>query len=50
MKSDKMKKGVQCAPQRSLLHALGMKNYQCGKNRRSDGRRKSRCIPCNSCM
>ena len=24
MKSDKMKKGVQCAPQRSLLHALGM--------------------------
>ena len=31
MKSDNMKKGVQCAPQRSLLHALGMTSEEIGK-------------------
>ena len=31
MKSDKMKKGVQCAPQRSLLHALGMTDEEIAK-------------------
>jgi len=31
MKSDNMKKGVQCAPQRSLLHALGMTNEEIDK-------------------
>ncbi len=31
MKSDNMKKGVQCAPQRSLLHALGMTSEEIEK-------------------
>ena len=31
MKSDAMKKGVQCAPQRSLLHALGMTDEEIKK-------------------
>ncbi len=31
MKSDNMKKGVQCAPQRSLLHALGMTDEEIAK-------------------
>lgn len=31
MKSDSMKKGVQCAPQRSLLHALGMTDEEIAK-------------------
>ena len=31
MKSNNMKKGVQCAPQRSLLHALGMTNEEISK-------------------
>ena len=31
MKSDNMKKGMQCAPQRSLLHALGMTSEEIGK-------------------
>lgn len=31
VKSDKMKKGVQCAPQRSLLHALGMTDEEIAK-------------------
>ena len=31
MKSDKMKKGVQCAPQRSLLHAHGMTDEEIAK-------------------
>ena len=31
MNSDKMKKGVQCAPQRSLLHALGMTDEEIAK-------------------
>ena len=56
MKSDAVRTGVQCAPQRSLLHALGMTDEEMQKpligivssyNEIRHGRRQSDRIPCH---